>query len=78
MDKYLLLFIIIFSLILSSIADNDECGRTNYSKGLIVNGVNVQRGEFPFSIALLKLDENEKYFCGGCLITTQHALTGKS
>lgn len=79
MNKFHLLFILIFCSIQSFKADNEECGITKYSKGLIINGVEVQKGEFPFSIALLKLDDDQdknEYFCGGCLITTKHALTG--
>jgi hypothetical protein len=28
------------------------CGRTKYNAGLVVNGVEVNRGEFPFVVSL--------------------------
>ena len=53
-----------------------ECGQVKYSTGLIINGTEVKRGEFPFLVAI-KTVEDQKYICGGSLITKSHALTGE-
>ncbi|KAG5670174.1 hypothetical protein PVAND_000455 [Polypedilum vanderplanki] len=50
------------------------CGKTKYSSGLIVNGDEVKRGEFPFLVALFRL-KDQKFFCAGNLITKKHVLT---
>jgi secreted trypsin-like serine protease len=75
MLKFLLVLVAFFFQISSS--HLKTCGRTKYNAGLIVNGEDVKRGEFPFVVSLLKL-KNQKYFCGANLITQKHALTGKT
>lgn len=53
------------------------CGKFSFNTGLVVNGDEVKRGEFPFLVALLKL-KTQKFFCGANLITQKHALTGET
>lgn len=53
------------------------CGKFSFSSGLVVNGDEAKRGEFPFLVALLKL-QTQKFFCAASLITDKHALTGKT
>lgn len=53
------------------------CGKFSFNTGLVVNGDEVKRGEFPFLVALLKL-KTQKFFCGASLITQKHALTGET
>lgn len=45
-----------------------------YTGGLIVNGDQVSRGEWPF-IAALFYTAGEKFFCAGTLITSKHVVT---
>jgi hypothetical protein len=55
---------------------NQDCGKVEFTSGLIVNGTQTSRGQWPFLVALHHL-ENEIFFCGGSLISTRHVLTGE-
>jgi len=68
------LFLLTFNYFLLSQAQ--ECGQVKYSAGLIINGTEVRRGEFPFLVAI-KTVKDQKFICGGSLITKTHALTGE-
>ncbi|KAJ9593924.1 hypothetical protein L9F63_014638 [Diploptera punctata] len=49
------------------------CGKSNeYENGGIVGGIPSIPGEFPWTVALLR---DDKFFCGGTLITRFHVLT---
>lgn len=54
---------------------NVQCGNVSYSTGFVIGGVEVDRGQWPFLVALYHI-EQQQFFCGGSLITTQHVLTG--
>jgi secreted trypsin-like serine protease len=47
---------------------------------LIQNGKSVERGEYPWMVALFEKNPKsgkEFYFCGGTLISNKKVLTGK-
>jgi hypothetical protein len=69
----LTLLIFLTSQVNSSILQT--CGKFSFNSGLIINGEETVRGEFPFLVALLK-HQNQKFFCAATLITEKHALTG--
>lgn len=54
---------------------NVQCGNVSFSTGFVIGGVEVDRGQWPFLVALYHI-QLEQFFCGGSLITTQHVLTG--
>jgi hypothetical protein len=54
---------------------NPSCGQVNDITPRIFDGTETSRGQWPFLVALYHL-ENEKFFCGASLISTQHVLTG--
>lgn len=62
---------------ISQIASLDHCGTVNIQSGLIVNGEEAKRGEYPFLVALYKAQE-DKFFCAGNLITRRHVLSGEN
>lgn len=66
--------LILFAFSLSSTAQ--KCGQFTVNSGLIVNGDDTVRGEFPFLIALWKLSD-QSFFCAGNLISQRHAVTGE-
>lgn len=68
-----IIFLLIFKI---SSTLSDTCGTLNIQAGLIVNGEEARKGEFPFLVALYKL-ENDQFFCAGNLITRRHVLTGE-
>lgn len=57
-------------------AISQSCGKLSYGSGLIVNGEESKRGEFPFLVALIRISD-QKFFCAGNLITKTHILTGE-
>jgi secreted trypsin-like serine protease len=69
----LTLLIFLTSQVNSSILQT--CGKFSFNSGLIINGEETVRGEFPFLVALLK-HQNQKFFCAATLIAEKHALTG--
>jgi hypothetical protein len=59
----------------STPTDYQECGKSEFTSGLVVTGKRTSRGEWPFLVALYFV-EPENFFCGASLISTQHVLTG--
>lgn len=54
---------------------DSECGKARTIHGLVVGGVLVERGEWPFLVSLQHI-ESKSHFCGGSLITEKHVVTG--
>lgn len=52
------------------------CERDNLSTR-IGGGEEVDRGQWPFIVALY-LAKESRYFCGGTLVTNKHILTGSN
>lgn len=73
--KFLVLTIA-FNFLIISLKTQQNCGKFSFNSGLIVNGDDIKKGEYPFLVALLKI-KNQKFFCAASLITQKHALTGK-
>lgn len=65
-------FLIIFCF---SFSIAQECGKPQVLSGLIFNGEEAIKGEFPFLMALFEI-ARDKFFCGANLISKRHALTG--
>ena len=82
--SYLSLFIILNVLGLNATVQQQRnvdrvCGKPAKAKGLIVNGEEFKRGEFPWMVALLNKRKNPAQFFGaGTLISTRHVITGKN
>lgn len=47
----------------------------SYASGLVIGGNRTDRGQWPFLVALRHIIEN-KFFCGGSLISSKHVITG--
>lgn len=71
------LFILILLSLFSFPSKSQRCGQLTYNSGLIINGDDTTRGEFPFLIALWELPK-DRFFCAANLISKRHALTGKT
>lgn len=56
---------------------NFECGQSYFAPNRMANGIETERGEWPFLVALKQISK-QRLFCGGSLITSQHVLTGKN
>lgn len=55
------------------------CGLSNLMSTKVMDGIQTNRDEFPFLVALFEKKETEShFFCGATLITKQHVLTGES
>lgn len=53
------------------------CGTNSRSGGLIVRGDGFKRGDFPWTVALVYLEDDQPFlFCGGTLISANHVVTG--
>lgn len=52
-----------------------ECGTINIAKELIIEGNQTLKGFWPFSVAIVEVQEHRP-FCGGTLISRKHVLTG--
>lgn len=50
------------------------CGKPMYTGGLVIGGDKVARGEWPY-VAALFYTQQQKFFCAGTLITTEHVVT---
>jgi Trypsin len=75
-------FILIFCVgeISSHCLPEVQCGVPFISEGLIVHGTEFARGSFPWMVALLYTNHDDKlpaYFGGGVLISQFHVLTGE-
>lgn len=70
----LVLKLILFLVAFSKVSTEYVCGRSMHNTGLIVNGKDVKRGDWPFIAALFKTD-GDGFFCAGTLITSQHVVT---
>lgn len=57
-----------------------SCGRRKiFHTGLITGGQPTKPGDFPWHVALYKMKSSsseQKYICGGSLLTTSRVLTG--
>lgn len=56
---------------------NLDCGKTEFSTAYIIGRNTTERGQWPFLVALHSLEQN-KFICGGSLITSRHVLTGET
>lgn len=54
---------------------DSHCGNVSFSTGFVIGGTKTFRGQWPFLVALYNNNE-QAFFCGGSLITSQHVLTG--
>lgn len=70
-----MIFLSVLILVNLSFLKAETCGNVAFSSGLVVNGLQVLRGQFPFLVALHKV-ENDKFFCAANLISNRHAITG--
>lgn len=68
--------VIILFLKFAFVFSEEFCGKVSISTGLVVNGEEARPGEFPFLVALYKI-ENDKFFCAGNLISRRHVLSGE-
>lgn len=58
--------------------NNDVCGVPTQSSSLVVNGVDFQRGTWPWMVPLMdRTTSPPKLFCGGVLVTKTKVLTGE-
>lgn len=70
--------LIVSLLVCSCNSEDNVCGRSDQSAGLIIGGSPVSRGKWPWIVALFKTTANEsKFFCGGTLISNKHVVTGE-
>lgn len=54
------------------------CGISGKSTGLIVDGSLLNRGRFPWLVALMYVKSQPPiFFCGGSLISDKHVVTGE-
>lgn len=54
----------------------EACGKPRNDVGLIVNGIEVMHGQFPWIVALNQTKIGLSYFCGGTLVSLKHVITG--
>lgn len=71
-----MIFALLIFIKIYFVFSQDFCGKVSINAGLIVNGIEARQGEFPFLVALYKLEDDE-FFCAGNLITRRHVLSGK-
>jgi secreted trypsin-like serine protease len=72
MTKLKIFSFVFFNCVISVLSNN--CGKSFYSSGLVVNGDQVKRGEWPFAAALF-YTQGDKFFCGEPLITAKHVVS---
>jgi secreted trypsin-like serine protease len=63
-------------LIFASAQDNN-CGISGQPSGLIVNGTQSDQGQWPWLVAIYKIQGNQ-FICGGTLISADSIITVKS
>lgn len=69
----------IFVLFALAKAQQNECGSSIQSSGFIVGGGDLEHGEFPWMVALLKKGDNPpSFFCSGTLVSSQNVVTGEN
>jgi secreted trypsin-like serine protease len=51
-----------------------NCGVSGKPSGLIINGSQSNRGQWPWLVAIYKIDEN-KFICGGSLVSSSYVIT---
>lgn len=73
--KSVLFFIL--SLLMCCCKSCDSCGRADRPTGLIIGGTQVNRGKWPWLVALFKANDS-KFLCGGTLISNKHIVSGNS
>lgn len=61
-----------------SVGETELCGRPENGVGLIVHGRDFDRGDFPWTVALLRARNvgTPRFFCGATLVTLSHVVTG--
>lgn len=56
---------------------SESCGQRRVLSGTIFGGSSTRRGQWPWLVAFVYRFE-EKFFCGGSLISPKHVLSGKN
>ncbi|XP_039298380.1 serine protease gd [Nilaparvata lugens] len=58
------------------VEDNEECGRAIKVNPLIIGGSSIERGSWPWLVAVYMIDAlGIKFHCSGTLITSKHVIT---
>lgn len=77
------LFFLVTSGSFGAQAQNRRCGRRqgfspvkDFRSSRIVNGDAAWKNEWPWLVAFVKIPE-EKFFCGGSLVSRKHILSGE-
>lgn len=68
-------FLISHEVLVASQTQVQSCGHRQGVIGKIVNGIKAKKNYWPWLVAFVKVPENS-FFCGGSLISVQHALSG--
>jgi secreted trypsin-like serine protease len=76
MWKLLVSYISVFLQLqfISSMSISSHCGVGGVTSGLVVNGTQSEKGQWPWLVGLFKFQSNE-FFCGGALISENMILT---
>lgn len=54
------------------------CGVSKGPSGFIVRGQKIERGDFPWIVALMRTDKGPaSFFCGGTLISSSFVVSGR-
>lgn len=69
-----LIICLLISINLIIIEGQNTCGISGTPSGLVVNGTVSQRGAWPWTASIHKI-EGDQFFCGGTLIATNIVLT---
>lgn len=72
MWKNLISLVLCFTLIE---CDHSNCGLSGSPVGLVINGNDTFRGEYPWIAAIFHAELN-KYLCGGTILTNKFIITG--
>ncbi|RZF37116.1 hypothetical protein LSTR_LSTR015306 [Laodelphax striatellus] len=60
----------------ASVEENEECGRATNLNPLIIGGSNIERGSWPWLVAVYVVDAlGIKFHCSATLITSKHVIT---
>lgn len=69
-----LVILILFNFSLVTSKNDHRCGVKFFASGLVVNGTETKPNEWPWLASLLKVPE-DKFFCGGSLISENRVIT---
>lgn len=76
--KCLAIFLVTISSASRLKRNNDVCGVPTQSSSLVVNGVDFQRGTWPWMVPLMdRTTSPPKLFCGAVLVSKTKVITGK-